>query len=78
MNLAACCEMLKDDSVKLFAELSRWSKKMILCSEILELGFEYLTDPEEEQRVKIEQLRHEFIRMPEVLTYFAFKARWKH
>lgn len=74
MNLAACCEMLKDDSVKLFAELSRWSKKMILCSEILELGFEYLTDPEEEQRIKIGQLLHEFIRMPEVLTDFAFKS----
>jgi hypothetical protein len=47
---------------------------MILCSDILNLGFEYLSDPEEETKTKIEALLYEFIRMPEVLTDFSFKS----
>lgn len=73
-NLTACCEMLKTKNTKLFMELTPWSKKMILCSDILNLGFEYLSDPEEETKTKIEDLLNEFIRTPEVLTDFSFKS----
>ena len=74
MNLTACCEMLKNEKTKLFMELAPWSKKMVLCSDILNLGFEYLSDPDEETKTKIEELLYEFIRMPEVLTDFSFKS----
>ena len=73
-NLNACCELLKNKDTKLFRELVPWSRKLIICSDILNLGFEYLSYPKEETRKKIEELLFEFIRMPEVLTDFSFKS----
>lgn len=74
MNLNACCEMLRNDDRKIFAELKRWSKKMILCCDILNIGIEYLTDPEEETKTQIQKMLDDFIGMPEVLTDFSFKS----
>lgn len=74
MNLAACCEMLKNGDSKLFNELKPWSRKLILCSEIMDLSFEYLTDPDEDTKAEIEGLLEKFINMPQVLTDFAFKS----
>ncbi len=73
-NLTACCEMLKTDERKIFVELKRWSKKMILCCDILNLSFEYLTDPNEEIKTQIKNMLDIFIGMPEVLTDFSFKS----
>ncbi len=73
MNLTACCEMLKTDDRKLFIELKRWSEKMILCCQILNLAIEFLSEPDEERKTEIEKMLYNYIRMPEVLTDFAFK-----
>ena len=73
-NLNACCEMLKTDKRKLFVELKRWSKKMILCCDIMNLGIEYVGDPDEKSKAQIQIMLDEFIGMPEILTDFAFKS----
>jgi hypothetical protein len=47
---------------------------MILCCEILNLGIEYLADPDEETKARIQTMMDEFIGMPEILTDFGFKS----
>jgi len=73
-NLTACCELLKNKDTKLFRELAPWSNKLNICSDILNLGFEYLLAPEEETKKRIEELLYEFTRTPEVLTDFSFRS----
>lgn len=73
-NLTACCELLNNKDTKLFRELAPWSKKLNICSDILNLGFEYLLSPVEEMKKRIEELLYEFTRTPEVLTDFSFRS----
>jgi hypothetical protein len=73
-HLAACCEMIKDDRVKLFKELMPWSKKLFLCYSIFDMGLTYLIEPTDELKNTISAMLYEYNRIPEVLTEFSFRS----
>jgi hyaluronoglucosaminidase len=72
-KVSECADMIKKNGDRrLFMELSRWSKKFLLCSEILRLCSRLMSG-ETELKDEIREKYEAYMNMPEILTDFCFR-----
>ena len=73
-RVGRCCALLRTDKRPLFAELTRWAKKLEAAYEVLQNGLALLGDSDAETAQKLKDSLAYYMRQPEVLTEFSLQS----
>ncbi len=68
-----CLEMLRDESIPMFAEMKKWVKKFSMCCDLLDAIFETAISPDNENKAKLQKLLDEYNSDAVILTGFCLR-----
>lgn len=75
LQIRRCCELLqKRKGDQLYVELSPWVEKFYVLADVLFLCEQFLAEKDASLLPQIESRLHDYVRLPEVMTDFAFRA----